>query len=97
MQQITDKCIYGSIRTRGYNDGWLDCITAGADGKLSRMDAQSPVSAQNSQPQQQAQSAHQAFINPTLPPAAAYPNYYYAAGSVLPGGYSYTPTVFPVS
>ena len=67
-------------------------VPAGADGKLGRMDAQSPVQAQTSQ-QGQNQSGHQqAYINPTIPPG--YYNYY--PGGMLPSGYSYTPTMFPV-
>lgn len=69
------------------------------DNKLTRVDAQSPVSAQTSTQQQPTPSAHQqAFLNPTLPPGY---NYYYPGG-VLPaaaaaaGGYQYTPTMFPV-
>jgi len=62
---------------------------------MTRVDAQSPVTAQTTQ-QQQTPSAHQqqAFINATLPPGY---NYYYPTGSVLPGGYSYPATMFPVS
>lgn len=70
----------------------------GAEQKMNRVDAQSPVqAAQTSQQQQQTQSAaahQQTFINPaTLPPGY---NYHYYAGGMLPGGYSFTPTMFPV-
>lgn len=63
-----------------------------SDGKLSRMEAQSPTVQTSQQQQQQTAQQQQQFINPTLPPGY---NYYYAGGMV-PGGYSYTPTVFPV-
>ena len=73
-------------------------LYSGAEQKMNRVDAQSPVqAAQTSQQQQQTQSAaahQQTFINPaTLPPGY---NYHYYAGGMLPGGYSFTPTMFPV-
>ena len=81
----------------------VDLLTASSENKMTRVDAQSPVTAQTTQ-QQQTPSAHQqqqqqqqqqqAFINATLPPGY---NYYYPTGSVLPGGYSYPATMFPVS
>ena len=71
--------------------------SAGADGKLNRVDAQSPVQAQTSSQQHTTGSTQQqAFINPaaaTLPPGY---NYYTYPGSMLPAGYQYSPAVFPV-
>ena len=66
----------------------------GTDGKLNRVDAQSPVQTQTSQQQTQAAAHQQTFINPTIPPGYGY--YYPTQGMPL-GGFSYTPTMFPVS
>ena len=68
-------------------------IAAGADGKLGRVDAQSPVQAQTSQPGQNQSGHQQTYMNPTIPPGY---NYYYPGG-MLPSGYSYTAPMFPVS
>lgn len=74
--------------------------TASADGKLNRVDAQSPVQAQTSSQQQHTAGStqQQAFINPaaaaTLPPGY---NYYTYPSNMLPAGYQYSPAaVFPV-
>ena len=81
---------------------WLGSVYLNvvADGnKMNRMEAQSPVqAAQTSQPTgqnvQSAAAAHQqTYINPALPPGY---NYYYPGG-IVPGTFSYTPTVYPVS
>ncbi|XP_064646872.1 ubiquitin-associated protein 2-like isoform X2 [Lineus longissimus] len=66
---------------------------SGADGKLSRVDAQSPVQGSQTSQQQPSQSAHQQYINPaaTLPPGYGY---YIAQTGLMPGGFSYTPQMF---
>jgi hypothetical protein len=75
----------------------LSFVSPGADGKLSRVDAQSPVQGSQTSQQQPTQSAHQqTYINPaaTLPPGYGY---YIAQTGLVPGSFSYTPTMFPVS
>ncbi len=77
----------------------LNSDSAGADGKLNRVDAQSPVQAQTSTQQHTpaGNTQQQAFINPaaaTLPPGY---NYYTYPAGMLPTGYTqYAPNVFPV-
>ena len=86
------------------NNAMLHFPLPGADSKMNRVDAQSPVNAatsqhqqqQQQQSQQQPQSQQQTSHQQQFPLPPGY-NYYYPTNPTLLPGFSYNPPMFPVN